>query len=118
MQSTSSNRKRMLALGILCIAVLLFVMLFVQPYLLVLNNSVDHLDTMRFQASNNDRLLRKKEFYLQEMDRLDEINTAADTYLHSTKKSLATAEIQQIFKRLAETSQAKLISSQSIGNSG
>ena len=115
MQVSSNNRQRILALGILFIAVLLFILLFVQPYLGLLNKSAEYLDSMHFQSSNHARLLRKKDFYLDEIDRLEFTSQADDVYLQSTKKSLASAEIQQIFKRLAENSQAELISSQSIG---
>jgi hypothetical protein len=83
-----------------------------QPYMTALNKSVDYLETTRFQLTNNNKLLRKKEFYLQEINRLGDIYSAEDTYLRSTKKSLATAEIQQIFKNLAEKSKAELVSTQ------
>ena len=115
MQVNSSNRQRILALGILLIAVLLFILLFVQPYIGLLNKSAEYLDSMRFQSNNNARMLSKKEFYLGEIDRLEFIRRTEDAYLRSTKKSLALAEVQQIFKGLAEKSQAELISSQSIG---
>ena len=89
-------------------------MLFVQPYLGALHKSSDYLDTARFQLANNNKLLLKKEFYLDEIDRLEETYDAEDVYLRSTKKSLATAEIQQIFKILAERSKAELVSTQTI----
>ncbi len=111
---SNNSRKRILALGILFIVALLFVMLFVQPYLGALHKSADYLDSARFQLTNNNKLLRKKEFYLDEIDRLEEIYSAEDVYLRSTKKSLATAEMQQIFKTLAERSKAKLVSTQAI----
>lgn len=112
MSQLSKNRKRFLALGILLIVILAGFVILIQPYLYVLNLSEEHLDSVRFEHSNNKKLLRKKDYYLDNLAIMSDAYNSEDVYLESNKKSLATAEIQSIFKELAERSNAELISSQ------
>ena len=112
MAQLSKNRKRILALGVLLMIILAGFMFLIQPYLYLLNSSEDHLDAIRFEHANNIKLLRKKDYYLDNLAIMSDAYNSEDVYLESNKKSLATAEIQSIFKELAERSNAELISSQ------
>lgn len=114
MQTSSRARNRLLALGILFILVLLFVMLVVNPYLGVLSASSDYVSDQAFQLQRGNKMLDKKEYYLDEIDRFQDSFSAEDIYLSSAKKALATAEIQQIIKRISSQSDAELISSQPV----
>ena len=67
MSQLSKNRKRFLALGILLIVILAGFVILIQPYLYVLNLSEEHLDSVRFEHSNNKKLLRKKDYYLDNL---------------------------------------------------
>lgn len=112
----SKNRRRFLALGILVIVLLAFLLFIIQPYLSVLDTSKNHLDSVQFEYFNNDRLLRKKDYYIENLGIIEEAYSGGEVYLQSNKKSLATAEIQDIFNILAERSNAELISTQVISN--
>ncbi len=112
----SKNRRRFLALGVLVILVLAFLVFIVQPYIYVLDASKNHLESVQFEYFNNDRLLRKKNYYIENLGIIEEAYTGGEVYLRSDKKSLATAEIQDIFNNLAESSNAELISTQVISD--
>ncbi len=116
MQQNSNSKSRILAIGILIIVVLLFVMLIVNPYVSALNSSEDYVSDQAFQLQRANKMLHKRDFYLEELDRLENTFSAEDVYLRSTKKALATAEIQQIIKRLSSKSDAELVSSQPISS--
>jgi hypothetical protein len=111
-----NNRSRILAIGILLIVMLLFVMLIVNPYIAVFNASESYVKNQAFQLQRGNKILDKKEFYLEELDRLENTFSAEDIYLKSTKKALATAEIQQIIKRISSQSNAELVSSQPVSS--
>ena len=116
MQTGDRPRGRLLALGILFILVLLFVMLIVNPYLGLLSASNDYVSDQAFQLQRGNKMLQRKEFYLDEIDRFQDSFDEEDIYLSSTKKALATAEIQQIIKRISSQSDAELISSQPVSS--
>ena len=117
MQSNSTTRSRVLALGILVIVVLLVIMLIVNPYISALKSSEDYVSEQSFQLERNHKILNKREFYIDELDRLENAYSANDIYLRSSKSALATAEMQQIVKQLASKSDAELISTQSTDES-
>ncbi|MFK7794665.1 MAG: type II secretion system protein GspM [Gammaproteobacteria bacterium] len=114
MQLSSKFRQRALALGILLIALLLFFLLLVEPYMSLLNASEDYVESATFQLNQADKILNKKEFYSDEIERLESFYSEQTVYLESTKKALASAEIQQILKRISAASKAELLSSQAI----
>ena len=114
MQSSSSTRSRTLALGILVIVVLLAFLVIVNPYIGALKSSEDYVSEQSFQLNRNSKILSKREFYIEELDRLENAYSANDVYLRSTKSALATAEMQQLVKQLASKSDTELISTQSI----
>ena len=114
MQNNSTLRSRLLALGILVIVLLLMAMLVVNPYISLLKSSEDYVNDQSFQLKRNKILLSKREFYIDELDRLENSYSADDVYLSSTKNALASAEMQQLVKQLASSSDAELISTQSI----
>ena len=114
LQSLSSGRRRLLALGILFIAILLIAIVFVEPYVLVLKKSADHVDSLAFQLAQNTKTIRKQDFYIDEIDRLASVYKEEEIYLSSEKLALASAEIQQILKRVADKSGSELLSSQPI----
>ncbi len=91
MQQNSNSRSRVMAIGILIIVVLLFVMLVVNPYVSALNSSEDYVSDQTFQLQRGNKMLQKRDFYLEELDRLENTFSAEDVYLNSTKKALATA---------------------------
>ena len=115
-QTLSKNRRRFLAIGILLILVLAFFVLVLQPYNFYLNKSSEALDAVKFEQFNNLKLLRKRDYYIEQLGLIDDDFNRADAYLKSTRKSLAAAEIQDIFKRIADQSNAELISTQSAGD--
>ena len=115
LQSLSKNRRRFLAIGILLIVVLAFFILILQPYYHFLQKSADTLDSVKFEHFNDKELLRKRKFYVEQLGLLGDDFSSDETYLKSTRKSLAAAEIQDIFKQIAEESNAELISTQSAG---
>lgn len=114
MQSNSTTRSRTLALGILVIVVLLVFLVIVNPYIGALQSSEDYVSEQSFQLNRNSKILSKREFYIEELDRLENAYSANDVYLRSTKSALATAEMQQLVKQLASKSDTELISTQSI----
>ncbi len=114
MQSNSTTRSRTLALGILVIVVLLVFLVIVNPYISALQSSEDYVSEQSFQLNRNSKILSKREFYIEELDRLENAYSANDVYLRSTKSALATAEMQQLVKQLASKSDTELISTQSI----
>ena len=114
LQSLSSGRRRFLALGILLIAVLAVMMLIVEPYLQLYATSVDHRDSLAFQLKQNSKTINKQEFYRDEIDRLGSTHSEQEIYLRSERIALATAEIQQMLKRIASNSGSELLSSQPI----
>lgn len=114
LQSLSSGRRRLLALGILLIAILLVAAILVEPYVLALNKSVDHVDSLAFQVRQNTKAIRKQEYYSDEINRLGNAHSEDEIYLRSEKIALATAEIQQILKTIAGRSGSELLSSQPI----
>ena len=114
MQSSSSTRSRTLALGILVIVVLLIFIVIVNPYIGALKSSEDYVSEQSFQLNRNSKILSKREFYIEELDRLENAYSANDVYLRSTKNALATAEMQQLVKQLASKTDTELISTQSI----
>ena len=114
MQNSSTSRSRILALGILVIVVLLFYMLLVNPYISFLSSSQEYVNDQAFQLKRNNILLSKREFYVDELDKLENSYSSDEVYLRSTKNALATAEMQQLIKQLAARSNAELISTQSI----
>ena len=114
MQNNSTTRSRTLALGILLIVVLLAILVIVNPYIAALKSSEDYASEQSFQLKRNNKILSKREFYIEELDRLENAYSANDVYLRSTKNALATAEMQQLVKQLASKSDTELISTQSI----
>ncbi len=114
MQSNSTTRSRTLALGILVIVVLLVFLVIVNPYINALQSSEEYVSEQSFQLNRNSKILSKREFYIEELDRLENSYSANDIYLRSTKSALATAEMQQLVKQLASKSDTDLISTQSI----
>ena len=116
MQLSSKLRQRVLALGILLIALLLFFLLLVEPYMSLLNASEEHVADSAFQLNQANKIIRKKEFYNNEVERLESFYSEQTVYLKSTKNALASAEIQQILKRIATKSKAELLSSQAISS--
>ncbi len=114
MQSSSTTRSRTLALGILVIVVLLAFLVIVNPYIGALQSSEDYVSEQSFQLNRNSKILSKREFYIEELDRLENAYSANDVYLRSTKSALATAEMQQLVKQLASKSDTELISTQSL----
>ena len=114
LQSLSSGRRQLLALGILLIAVLVVITLVVEPYLYVYRQSVEHRDSLAFQLKQNNKTVGKQEFYQSEIERLDRAYSGQEIYLRSTRTALATAEIQQILKTIAGKSGSELLSSQPI----
>ncbi len=114
LQSLSSGRRRFLALGILLIVILLVATFIVEPYLQVYNSSVDHRDSLAFQLKQNSKTINKQKFYRDEIDRLGRTHSEQEIYLRSAKIALATAEIQQMLKRIAGKSGSELLSSQPI----
>ena len=116
MLGLSKNRRRFLALGILLIVVLAVFTVLVQPYLYFLNASEEYLDAAKFEHFNNSKLLRKKDYYIESLAAMEDVYDDRDIYLKSSKRSLATAEMQDIFKQLANRSKAELISTQIIAD--
>lgn len=114
LQTLSSGRRRLLALGILLIVILAVVTILVEPYIGLYKKSVDHVDSLAFQLKQNNKAIGKQEFYLDEIDRLGSTHRAEEIYLRSAKIALATAEIQQILKKIAGKSGSELLSSQPI----
>ena len=116
MQSSNKLRGKMLALGVLLIALLLFFFLIVEPYISLLNTSEERAEASAFQLKQAHKVISKKEFYISEIERLEDLYSEQTVYLKSTKKALATAEIQQILKRISSNSKAELLSSQAISS--
>lgn len=116
MQLSSKYRQKILALGILLIALLLFFFLLVEPYMSLLNASEEHVEASAFQLKQANKIVNKKEFYNNEIERLESFYSEQTVYLKSTKKALASAEIQQILKRISAKSKAELLSSQAISS--
>ena len=112
LQSLSSGRRRLLALGLLLIAVLLVIMLLVEPYLHLYGKSVDHRESLAFQLKQSTKTVGKRNFYLDEIERLSSTHSEREIYLRSSRNALATAEIQQILKKIAGKSGSELLSSQ------
>ena len=80
-QANSNSRSRLLAIGILVIVILLFVTLFVNPYMYLHEKSKDHAESVALQLERNNKMLAKKEFYLDEIDRFDNDYSADEIYL-------------------------------------
>ena len=114
MQSLSSGRRRLLALGVLLIAILLVLALIVEPYLQLYRKSVEHRESLDFQLHQDAKTVSKQDFYLDEIDRLSSTYSEHEIYLRSARIALATAEIQQILKKVAGRSGSELLSSQPI----
>lgn len=114
MQLSNNIRDKLLALGVLLIALLLFFFVVVEPYISLLNTSEERVEDSAFQLNQAKKVISKKEFYVNEIERLESLHSEQTVYLKSTKKALATAEIQQILKRISANSKAELMSSQSI----
>lgn len=114
LQSLSSNRRKILALGVLLILLLLFAVVLVEPYIVAYKASVERADKLAFQIKQAKKAINKQEYYLQEIDRLGQAYSEEDIYLRSERIALASAEIQQIITSIAKTSGADLLSSQPI----
>ena len=114
MQLSNKSREKILALGILLIALLFMFFLLVEPYISLLKASEEHVGAAAFRLHQANKVISKKGFYENEVDRLESLYSEQTVYLNSTKSSLATAEIQQIFKRISARSDAELLSSQAI----
>ena len=112
LQSLSSGRRRFLALGILLIVILLMMVVVVEPYIQTYQSSVDHRESLAFQLKQNSKTINKQKFYREEIDRLGRTHSEQEIYLQSTKIALATAEIQQMLKRITGKSGSELLSSQ------
>tara|TARA_R110002049_G_scaffold13509_2_gene58383 strand:+ start:19211 stop:19795 length:585 start_codon:yes stop_codon:yes gene_type:complete len=109
--SDKSNGK-MLALGILLIVLLLFYFILIEPYKLLLNASEERVQDTAFQLNQANKVISKKTYYKDEIERLKSLYDEQTIYLKSSKRALATAEIQQMLKRISAKSNAELLSSQ------
>jgi hypothetical protein len=116
MQSSTKSRERVLAIGILFIALLVVYFLLIEPYVSLLNDSKESSESSAFQLSQANKVVSKKAFYIGEIERLESLYNEQTVYLNSTKPALATAEIQQILKRISAKSKAELLSSQAISS--
>ena len=114
LQSLSNSRRKILALGVLLILILLATIVLVEPYIGIYNGSVERVDKLAFQVKQAKKAINKQEYYLQEIDRLGQAYREEDIYLRSGRIALASAEIQQIITSIAKASNADLISSQPI----
>ena|GEM_PF-3406779 len=109
--SDKSNGK-VLALGILLIVLLLFYFILIEPYRLLLNASEERVQDTAFQLNQANKVISKKTYYKDEIERLKSLYDEQTIYLKSSKRALATAEIQQMLKRISAKSNAELLSSQ------
>ncbi len=116
LQSLSDVRRRVLALGILFIVILVVAAVIIEPYIVTYKNSVEHLDEVTFRLKQDKKAVQKQNFYIEEIKRLSRIHGERDVYLRSDRMALATAEIQQILKSAAKKSGAELISSRSLAD--
>ena len=114
LQSLSVVRRRVLALGILLIVILVVAAVIIEPYIVAYKNSAEHLDEVTFRLKQDKKAVQKQNFYNEEIKRLSRIHGERDVYLRSDRMALATAEIQQILKSAANKSGAELISSRSL----
>jgi len=115
MTVTGKKRKRYLALGILFIVAMLFYILVVETYITALHNSKEYVADMRFQMQRNVKLVSMKSYYANMIEQLSDTYVQDEIYLNSTKSALATAEIQQMLKTIADKSDAEVLSSQASG---
>ncbi len=112
--SLSIGRRRILALGILLIVILLAALVFVEPYIAAYKASVEHVESIAFKVKQGKKAIQKQQFYSDEIERLGRASNQDDIYLRSKRVALASAEIQQILKNIAEKSGSELISSQPV----
>ena len=112
---TDKRRKRYLALGLLVIAVLLFYVLVVESYVSALHSSKEHVADLEFQMQRDTRLIDKKNYYQSMIEQLSDTYVQDEIFLKSTKSALATAELQQMLKTIANKSEAEVLSSQASG---
>ena len=112
--SLNTVRRRILALGILFIVLLLLAVVLVEPYFIAYKASVEHVESIAFQVKQSKKAIQKQQFYSDEIDRLGRAHSEEDIYLRSDRVALASAEIQQILKNVAKKSGSELISSQPV----
>ena len=112
--SLSLVRRRMLAVGILLIVILLLAVVLVEPYIIAYNASVEHVESIAFKVKQSKKSIQKQQFYADEIERLSYVRSEDDIYLRSDRAALASAEIQQILKNIAKKSGSELLSSQPV----